>query len=207
MKLAMSGRYPYGVIRSGWFIRSVGDTTTMYEVEVKVPADHDTVREALEEAGATEFDTVHQSDTYYDAPHRDFEATDEALRIRRVRFDDSENQTEAARVTYKGAKVDTKSKTRREIEVGVGDGDDMGSIFEQLGFEPAATVHKTRTHYEFEGYTVTLDDVEGVGEFVEVEQESRDIESAREGAFDVLRELGLDPKSQVTTSYLGLLME
>ncbi|GGL53803.1 class IV adenylate cyclase [Halocalculus aciditolerans] len=179
----------------------------MYEVEVKVPADHDEVRAALADTDATESDTVHQSDTYYNAPHRDFEATDEALRIRRVRFEDDTERTEAARVTYKGPKVDTKSKTRREIEVGVGDGDDMGAILEALDFDPAATVNKTRTHFDFKGYTVTLDTVEGVGEFVEVERESGDVESAREGAFDVLRDLGLDPESQVTTSYLGLLLE
>lgn len=56
----------------------------MYEVEVKVRADHEVVREALERLDAERRDTVVQRDVYYDAPHRDFAETDEALRIRRV---------------------------------------------------------------------------------------------------------------------------
>jgi len=56
----------------------------MYEVEVKVPADLDAVRERLADAGAGRVATVAQADTYFDAPHREFAETDEALRVRRV---------------------------------------------------------------------------------------------------------------------------
>ena len=175
----------------------------MYEVEVKVRADHDAVRGALAAVGAEPGETVEQADTYYDAPHREFAETDEALRVRRVSAD---GETEA-RVTYKGPKVDAKSKTREEIETGVADGDDAAAICEALGFSPAATVEKTRTYYALADYTVVLDDVDGLGEFVEVETESADVEAAREGAFKVLRSLGLDPGEQVRTSYLGLLIE
>ncbi|QLC32663.1 class IV adenylate cyclase [Halarchaeum sp. CBA1220] len=177
----------------------------MYEVEVKVPADHGDVRDALESVGAAERGTVEQADTYYDAPHRDFAETDEALRVRRVREAGAEDAD--ARITYKGPKVDSESKAREEIETGVADGADAGALFEALGFAPAATVRKTRTYYDYEEYTVVLDDVEGLGQFVEVERESEDVASAREGAFDVLRRLGLDPDDQIRTSYLGLLLE
>lgn len=175
----------------------------MYEVEVKVPADHGDVRDALESVGAEERGTVEQSDTYYDAPHRVFAETDEALRVRRVREDGAEE----SRITYKGPKVDAASKSREEIETGVEDGDDAGAIFDALGFTPAATVHKTRTYFRYDGYTVVLDDVEGLGQYVEVERESEDVETARDGAFDVLQRLGLDPDDQIRTSYLGLLLE
>ncbi|KPN31452.1 hypothetical protein SY89_02199 [Halolamina pelagica] len=40
----------------------------MYEVELKVEADHTRVRSALSGAGATPVDHVRQVDTYYDAP-------------------------------------------------------------------------------------------------------------------------------------------
>jgi len=175
----------------------------MYEVEVKVPADHGDVRDALESVGAERGETVEQVDTYYDAPHRDFAATDEALRVRRVTDDEGEH----ARITYKGPKVDSESKAREEVETGVEDGADAGAIFEGVGFTPAATVEKTRTYYAYDDYTIVLDDVTGLGQFVEVERESEDVETAREGAFDVLRRLGLDPNDQIRASYLGLLLE
>jgi adenylate cyclase class 2 len=114
-----------------------------------------------------------------------------------------------ARITYKGPLVEAESKTREEFETGVDDGETADDIFEHLGFEPAATVHKDRRFYDYEGYTVTLDDVEGVGQFVEVETETDEdgVEAAREGAYDVLRELGLNPEEQTRTSYLGMLLE
>jgi adenylate cyclase class 2 len=174
----------------------------MYEVEVKVRADHDEVAGRLEDVGARERGTVEQADTYFDAPHRDFAETDEALRVRR----ETRDGESSAYVTYKGPRVDADSKTREEVETGVADADAMAGVLEALGFEPVATVRKQRRRFAVEGYTVTLDTVEGLGEFVEVETGAEAVEPAREGAFDVLRRLGLDPDDQMRTSYLELLL-
>lgn len=198
----------------------------MYEVEVKVPADHDAVRAALDEAGAERLETVAQADTYYDAPHRDFAATDEAFRIRTVasaapafeRTGDLVADVDAVlagdasaggetRVTYKGPLVEAESKTREEFETTVGDRDELAAILDGLGFEPAADVRKLRTKYALDGFTVLLDAVEGVGDYVEIETDvatETEVEVAREDAYAVLRDLGLDPTEQVRTSYLGL---
>ncbi|MFC6825378.1 class IV adenylate cyclase [Halopelagius fulvigenes] len=183
----------------------------MYEVEVKVRADRDGVRAKLDGGRAERVGRVRQVDTYYDAPHRDFAATDEALRVRRETPLDGEDRAETtARVTYKGPLVDDESKTRAEHETEVADGETMDAVLDGLGFEPAATVEKEREFYRMDGYTVTLDAVEGVGEFVEVEREAEDeadVESVREGAYAVARELGLDPDEQIRTSYLGMLLD
>ena len=185
----------------------------MYEVEVKVRADHDAVRERLAGAGAERVEDVVQTDTYYDAPHRDFAETDEVLRLRREAATDGDDgsgaETETAtRVTYKGPLVEDESKTREEFETGVGDGETAHELLSRLGFAPAATVEKQRERYALDGYTVTLDVVDGLGEFVEVEREApeSEVESVREGAFEVLRSLGLDPADGIRTSYLGMLL-
>jgi adenylate cyclase class 2 len=178
----------------------------MYEVEVKVPADHDAVRERLAAVGAESLGMVTQRDTYYDAPHRSFAETDEALRIRRIHEEVTADAPGETRVTYKGPLVDAASKTRREHETGVDDGETMDSLLRALGFEPAAVVEKTRSRFRVDGYTVTLDRVTDVGDYVEVETESETVDRAREGAFDLLADLGLDPENQVRTSYLGLLL-
>jgi adenylate cyclase class 2 len=174
----------------------------MYEVELKVRADHDTLREQLTDADATRVGTVEQVDTYYDAPDRDFAETDEALRIREERGDDA-----TICLTYKGPLVEAESKTREEAETAVADPDALHDILTGLGYEPAATVRKERTRYDYRGYTVTLDSVEGLGEFVEVETATTDdIATAREGAREVMKTLGLDPDEQIRTSYLALLL-
>lgn len=184
----------------------------MYEVELKVRADHDTVREALYSHDAERVSRVEQVDTYYDAPHREFADTDEALRVRRET--DLDSGLETAKLTYKGPLVDAESKTREEYETVVSDGEATAGLLDGLGFNPAATVEKERTSYEVTGFTVTLDAVDGLGTFVEVEREvvaeeadDPAVDRARNEAMALLEELGLHPESQIRTSYLGLLLE
>jgi len=176
----------------------------MFEVELKVRADHATVREALVDAGANPLGTIRQVDTYYDAPHRDFAATDEALRIRR----EHRHGETTAKLTYKGPKIDAESKTRKEAETTVGDGETADAILDGLGFEPAATVEKERHRYSLGEYTVTLDDVADLGEFVEIEtdvERGDAVEDARERLQARLSDLDLDPAESIRSSYLGLL--
>jgi adenylate cyclase class 2 len=177
----------------------------MYEVELKLRASHDAVRERLDALDAKRVDAVTQVDTYYDAPHRDFAETDEALRIRREERGDEAT----TRVTYKGPLVEAASKTRKEVETGVADADRFDDILGALGFSPAAVVEKERERYTLDGYTVTLDTVADLGEFVEIEREATEteLESVREGAVAHLRDLELNPGDQIRTSYLGLLLD
>ncbi|WP_336326063.1 class IV adenylate cyclase [Halovenus sp. HT40] len=183
----------------------------MYEVEVKVSADHDVVRDSLESVGATHVESVEQEDIYYDAPDRDFAQTDEALRIREERSAtnrcDDEAGTTDTRLTYKGPLIDSDSKTRQEAETAVVDPEQLRDILNGLGYDPAATVRKERERYTVDGITVTLDTVEGLGEFVEGELETEDdIDSARDRVLTILTDLGLDTDDQIRTSYLGLLL-
>ena len=179
----------------------------MYEVEIKVRAGHDAVTDRLAELDAVPRGTVTQVDTYYDAPDRNFAETDEALRVRRERNGDDERTL----LTYKGPLVDSASKSREEAETEVADVDAVREILGSLGYDPAATVRKERETYQVDGCTVTLDTIDGLGEFVEVEvskavSDREGVDEAREVAVRVLESLGLDPDEQIQTSYLGLLL-
>jgi len=178
----------------------------MYEVELKCRADHHALRETLADHGADHVDSRHQTDTYYDAPHRDFAQTDEALRIR---YENPEGGDAVTKLTYKGPLVEAESKTREEHETTVDSESALEGVLSGLGFEPAATVDKDREFYTLDGYTITLDSVTGLGEFVEIERETTEseVERVREGAADLLSDLGLDPSEQIRTSYLGLLLQ
>lgn len=219
----------------------------MYEVEIKVPADVDAVRGRLRTAGAERVDARRQRDVYYDAPHRDFAETDEALRVRRetplpdgigsaeTREDAPEgigagNAPEAigagdapedigaadvsddaatTKLTYKGPLLDGGSKTRAEHETGVDDAEAIAGILSGVGFDPAATVEKRREFWSHDGFTVTLDAVTELGEFVEIERavdDEAEIEATRDDALETLDRLGLDGSTQIRTSYLGLLL-
>jgi adenylate cyclase class 2 len=104
--------------------------------------------------------------------------------------------------------LDEETKTREENETHVGDAEEARAVFESLGFEGFGTVKKQRTVYEFDGATVTLDYVEGLGEFVEVELEAKgdaETEEARDEVLGTLERLGLNPNNSVRDSYLELL--
>lgn len=174
----------------------------MIEVEFKAPANHGRVEPVLQEIGEKK-EVLHQVDTYYSAPHRDFNESDEALRLR------MENGETI--LTYKGPKIDSGSKSRLEHEVQVESLDVMENILESLGFTEFQTVTKNRTVYEVNGYTVLLDDVEGLGEYVEVETEvdagvnNQEYRDGVEGARNLIERLGIDPSGTVRESYLELL--
>lgn len=195
--------------------RTTGDGAgkAAFEVEVKVPANHDRVTERLDALDATACGAVVQDDTYFDAPHRLFAETDEALRVRRERPLDGQHSEESSpeneptvELTYKGPLVDDGSKTRTEAETVVADVTSLETILDQLGFEAAATVRKERERFDVDGVTVSLDTVEAVGTYVEVERRAEEaaIDDTRATLYAVLDSLDLDPDDQVRTSYLGL---
>lgn len=178
-----------------------------WEVEQKFPvADVALLEAKLAELGAAPGDPQTQVDRYFAHPARDFARTDEALRIRRV---GNENF-----VTYKGPKVDAVTKTRREIELPLPGGDagahDFAELLAALGFRPVAEVRKRRRRalvsWRGRQVEVALDEVEGLGSFVELELESNDagLAEARECIASLASRLGLAGSER--RSYLELLL-
>ena len=124
---------------------------------------------ALVELGIDVSQPLRQVDRYYRHPQRNFAQTDEAFRLRSVGPSNC--------ITYKGPKIDQETKTRCEEEVALADGEtariSADAIFTHLGFEPALTVIKQRRTANFHkgnfDIEFALDQVEGLGEFVEIE--------------------------------------
>ncbi|AKB84212.1 class IV adenylate cyclase [Methanococcoides methylutens] len=171
----------------------------MIEIEIKVRADHAPVLDRILEMGALKVRTEDHLDVYYNAPHRDFAKTDEALRLRSVNG--------GTRMTYKGRKLDSVSKTREEFETPV-DGTAAKGILVSLGFFESGIVKKTRDIYSYGDLTICFDSVDGLGEFVEVETVAdSDVDLHRERLFDFLESIGIKKEDSIRTSYLEMLME
>jgi adenylate cyclase class 2 len=178
-----------------------------YEVEQKYPvADLSEIERRLSTLGARFEEAILQSDGYFAHPARDFRSTDEALRIRRV--------GNRCYVTYKGPKIDTTTKTRREIEMPLSDGQQgagqFGELLEALGFSRVAEVNKTRRKatllYQGSTVEIALDEVTGIGTFVELEvsADEKGLAAAKEVINALGNELALcDPERR---SYLELLL-
>ena len=129
------------------------------EVEVKTKLDTPNItelRSILLNSGATQRKTVTEEDVYFNSPSVDFALTDEALRIRRThdaeRTDDNHGMAGAV-LTYKGPKIHSGSKSRREINIEIipGTMEDIKELFTSLGFKEAGTVRKIREMFSFRG--------------------------------------------------------
>jgi adenylate cyclase class 2 len=174
------------------------------EVEIKVKIDNpSSIRSNLEKLGCIYFDNQIQSDTYYNAGDnsRDFARTDEALRIRRI--------GEISFITYKGPKLHTLSKSRKEIEIEIKDPTGAYGILTALGFTQVMTVIKSRDIYRLDQYEISLDTVKGLGDFLEIETTAEfesEVPSKVDSLFGLLGELGIKQEDTITKSYLELLL-
>ena len=168
----------------------------MLEIEIKTRSDDNgRVERILLEKGATPLETLDQTDEYYNHPCRDFAKTDEALRLRK----DSKG-----RITYKGPKLDQHTKTREEIELDIDDLDKMAQILVRLGFRLVAKVSKRRKEYLLDGVTVSLDSIDDLGDFVELEVQGDDAEQGRKMIERTRDGLGLVGSER--RSYLELIL-
>ena len=140
----------------------------------------------------------HQVDIYYQHPSRDFAKTDEALRLRSVNG--------VAELTYKGPKISRQSKSREELTVKVNDLTTADLILKRLGFVEVARIEKTRYNFRHNNFTISVDSVKDVGDFVEVEglnvseKDLLDYVNWLKSKYDFLGE-------GVTKSYLELYLE
>ncbi len=186
------------------------------EVEVKIPIENrKSVEEALHRVGAQRMNSETQVDVYFDHPARSFQETDEALRLRSRHPEAEGNAKDTAitspyEMTYKGPKLESRSKSRVELSVHISNIDNARSILESLGFKFVATISKRRVFYTVDSITVSVDDVEDVGLFLELERvvaSKRDMKPALDMIFDLIGRLGLDSNNSIRTSYLELFLQ
>ena len=188
----------------------MGDT---YEVEVKIAIDsYDEMEQRILNVGAEKINREVQIDSYYDHPCRTFQDTDEALRVRSrqpLGKEEADSRNGLVELTYKGPKIDSTTKTRIESSAMLNDSVEITSILENLSFKLVANVTKKRQFFSLPSITISIDDVEDVGLFMELESvvKIKDVDHARENIFTLMEKLGLDPSQSIRESYLELYMK
>lgn len=179
-----------------------------YEVELKFRLPAEThISEQLQDLGAIRAHSQRQADQYFAHPSRDFGVTDEALRIRTI---GDEN-----RLTYKGPVIDQSTKTRHESELTFQSGnaaaEQFAQIWEQLGFRRVRIVRKVRETYALRwqdrDLEICLDQVEGLGSFLEIETlaDDSDKAAAQQAILSLASQLQLSQPER--RSYLEMLLE
>jgi adenylate cyclase class 2 len=189
----------------------------VYEVEQKFRVADPAALEAKLVGLAARFrEPVEQVDRYFAHPCRDFVKTDEAFRLRRV--------GDEVAATWKGPRIDSASKTRRELELalaqvpplpggprgGQATLDRWTDLLEALGFRRVRDVAKRRraARVPWQGTEVeaALDRVEDIGDFLELELQAAagEVPLATACIESLARTLGCDVQER--RSYLELVI-
>lgn len=162
---------------------------------------------SLKNLGAKLIGYTEEHDYYIDTrPCVDLASADSALRIRVSR--DLQSNNYRYELTFKGPREKHEfAKVRREITVEVSDGEKLLEIFKIVGFKVLAVVSKKRKIYQYGTYRVYLDEVEGLGKFIEIEYVGDDrprIEIEYE-IMHIIDTLNI-PRKIISKSYLELVL-
>jgi adenylate cyclase class 2 len=96
-----------------------------------------------------------------------------------------------------------------EKEVVVSDKQKAIEIVEHMGFHEVVRVEKTRTECEYEEMTICIDNIVGLGDFIEVEKlsENEKEEEIQDYLFNFLQSLGINNENRVAKGYDTLIYE
>jgi len=166
----------------------------MLEVELKAKVDKESIGDKLLEEGAIFVRQERQIDTYFSHPCWNFKLRDEVLRVRQA--------GNVFYLTFKGPRIDNETKTREEIEVEVKG--DIFSLLDALGFMPSKKVIKQRKIYQWQDLILSLDEVENLGSFLEIEGKRME---DKDKILNFFNRLGIKNSSLIKKSYLELIKE
>ena len=182
----------------------------MIEIEVKLRIkDVAVLEKKLLEQGYKLIETLRETDTYFDGGINGIKKSGQALRVRRTV--NCVTGKEQSTITFKGEKIDAVSMARLELETVVESGEAAERIFCALGFYPVQPiVVKIRKILRNGDICACLDDVQGLGTFLELEIMAES-EEARPAALErieeILNSVGYTMDDTTRVSYLSQLQK
>ena len=186
----------------------MGAILEMIEVEIKVLVlDVFELVQQMKKIGFTESKSVKESDFYFDNESSQIKTCDAALRIRSC--ENLKDNTSEFFMTYKGPKMDRISMTRNELEMKIEDMDTAKDILMSLGYIRIYPVIKERKYFYMDQVTACLDQVENLGDFLELEivvVNECEKEQALTKLLDLIKKLGYESKDLIRKSYLSMLL-
>ncbi len=168
------------------------------EIEVKAKLNNaEDVINKLKELGCVLSESVSQHDTIFvDDNYGVFDEFQPDKNLLRIRETGSKFV-----LTLKQPKSNEQDAIEHETEIQ--DASEMKEILQHMGLHEAVQVHKMRRKTHYNDWEICLDEVEGLGSFIEVEKIADDpnIESVQNELFDFLKSLGIKPENRVTNGY------
>ncbi|MEK7060178.1 MAG: class IV adenylate cyclase [Patescibacteria group bacterium] len=167
-----------------------------YEIEVKAKVkDLNILIAKLKELGCVLSSPIIQDDYIYNQKGIDLKDHRHNTPVLRIR--EQEGKTI---FTVKKNRSDELDCIEKEIEVS--NKNILKEIIELLGFEQTVEVHKKRQKGKYGDYEICLDEVQGLGSFIEVEKISdEDGKVVKNELLDFLKKLGINKEDRVLIGY------
>lgn len=174
-----------------------------YEIELKLKLFNSEQVMAFLSKNASFMYEEHQVDDYYNPPHKNFFANfdqvTEWFRLRRTNDKNSINYKDYSKITY-----------CTELESFVENIDEVEKILEVLNFKKIITVDKKRRAWFWKDIEISIDEVVGLGTFIELEYKgaaTEEIEKVRNVLFETIIEIGGKTGENEGKGYPWLLMK
>lgn len=178
------------------------------EIEIKLRlSDAAELRERLAACGARLAGRVLETNAILDTPDNALRAADSALRVRRVGplrsaerpHESGDSVTpESTWLTFKGPRSGRGLRRREELETQVQGVDALMAILARLGLTERVIYEKRREIWRLEGCEVALDELPGLGSFVEIEGPDE------QTVLNIRTQLGLERAEGVDATYVEL---
>ncbi len=174
------------------------------EVEIQVIIkDSEKAEKKLREAGSF-VKTRKQIDKYFVPPQRDFFTKDPPDEYLRVRYEDGKNHLNYSFLHFG---EDGWLKSTDEYETPVDKPGVIEEVFKKIGMILKVTVKKTRMYFDCGDFEVTLDQIEDLGDFMEVEakKDFGGVDKTRNACSDFLNNLGVEYEVKKDMGYPRML--
>lgn len=181
----------------------------MHEIEVKVALrDVDAVMRAIEALGCTWGEYIHQDDTVY---VRDVSSPEAYLRNNDfLRLRVQNNDKVIFTLKHHPERADDPDSAPLEQELTVESREGMEKVLNTLGFSEAVRLQKKRRKTNYKKWEICVDEVEGLGAFIELEELAGpevSVPEVRKAMRAFLHSVGIADTEQFAQRYDTLLLE
>lgn len=169
----------------------------MQEVEVKAwLKNRQAVEQFLAKLGCELSSPISQKDRVFISREITFNQIRPGTNVLRLRDEDG-------KIIFTFKQPGVVQLQKLEHEVTVSDAEEMTRILEHLGYYQVTAFNKVRQKCKFGKYEICLDEVEGLGSFIEVEQlvADGDLDAVTVGLWQFLGTLGVKPEDRVLVGY------
>lgn len=174
------------------------------EVEIQVfIKDPEKIEKRLNEVGKF-VKEKRQVDKYYVLPQRDFFAKDMPDEYLRIRYEEGKNHLNYSFLHFSD---DGWLKATDEYETLIDKPEVAEEIFERINLIQKVIVKKNRKYFDCGDFEVTLDSIENLGEFMEIEakKDFGGIDTTRKACEEFLKNLNVEYEIQKEMGYPRML--